>query len=166
DRLQDPGLLLPLRQLQAQLGSSNGLTPALRRAENLLPALRQDAPQLLSRLAACFYWSIINHGDPEDIPRYQRVFGAPADDPRFERLSALACEHWGHLDEAHKYWRDYEKTVAANPAVWPGDQAARVRALIWSRMGHNAASVPNLDRLPKLPPFLRDHPGRPQPLSP
>src|SRR5262249_47870809 len=101
DRLQDPGLLLPLRQLQAQLGSSNGLTPALRRAENLLPALRQDAPQLLSRLAACFYWSIINHGDPEDIPRYQRVFGAPADDPRFERLSALACEHWGHLDEAH-----------------------------------------------------------------
>ena len=33
-------------------------------------------------------------------------------------------------------------------------------------MGRNAASVPDVDKIPDLPPFLRDHPDRPRPLSP
>src|SRR5262249_39633022 len=39
-------------------------------------------------------------------------------------------------------------------------------ALIWLHMGRNAARVPDFERLPDLPPFLRNLPDRPKPLKP
>ena len=166
DRFQGSTLAQQLRAVQAALATGKSLANAFRQAEILLPLLRQEAPHLVTRLAACFYWTIIMSGQPEDVPRYQRVFGTPADDPKFDRLNALACEHVHDLPEAHRHWQQYEKGVSANPTVWPGDQANRVRALIWCRMGNNAASVPDPDKIPDLPPFLRDHPDRPRPLVP
>src|SRR5205085_283918 len=123
-------------------------------------------PQSVPRLAACFYWAIVAQGQPEDMTRYQRAFGSPADDPKFDRLQALVCEHIPEMQEAHRHWQKYQDWIAAHPKLWPGDQGRRARALIWARMGRNAASVPDPDKIPGLPEFLRHHPDRPRPLVP
>ena len=47
----------------------------------ILPLLRQEQPHMVSRFAACLYWAVIELGDPADVGRYERVFGAPPDDP-------------------------------------------------------------------------------------
>jgi tetratricopeptide (TPR) repeat protein len=141
DRLQGSALLSNLRTLRATLADKNKMPSAFRQAEALLPALRQEAPQLLPRLASCFYWTILETG-PDDVLRYQRVFGKPPDDPNFHRLYALGYEKAGELGEAHTRWQQYEREIADHPQKWPGDQADHARALIWQRMGENAASVP------------------------
>lgn len=165
DQLQSSPLVPPLRILQATLARDD-LYQAFRQAESLLPDLRREAPQLVGRLASCFYWAIVHGGQPQDIDRYRRVFGVPPDDPAFARLRALVMEQMGEMQEAHDHWQEFERSVAGNPAAWPGEQAKRVRALVWWHMGNNAASVPDMDKLPDLPPFLRNHPERPRPLAP
>jgi tetratricopeptide (TPR) repeat protein len=165
DRLQTSGLVQPLRTLQSVLADTDQLPSAFRLVEGIVPALRQQAPHLVPRLAACFYWTVVMHGQPEDVGRYQRVFGAPADDPQLARFRALLFEHMFEMEMAHKSWQQFEQSVAGNPA-WPGEQANRVRALVWCRMGHNAESVPDISKMPNLPPFLQDFPGRPKPLVP
>ncbi|HZT80267.1 MAG TPA: hypothetical protein VFA26_08600, partial [Gemmataceae bacterium] len=145
----------------------NGLPSAFRVAESILPALRQEGPQLIPRLATCFWWGIVTVGHPEDIPRYARVFGAPADDPNLDRLRAMACEQEHDLEQANRCWQDFEKSVAANRAAWPDGQADHARALVWLHMGKNAAALPDADKLKKLPPFLRDLADRlPKPPKP
>jgi tetratricopeptide (TPR) repeat protein len=166
DRLQASGLVQPLRMLQAVLADSDQLPQAFRLAEGLVQTLRRECPHLVPRLAACFYWAVINHGQPEDVRRHEHVFGASPDDPGLDRLRGLLFEHLGELAKAHHSWQQFETSVARNPSAWPGEQARRVRALVWCRMGRNAASVPDADKIPDLPPFLRDHPDRPRPLSP
>src|SRR5262249_46661174 len=113
DQLQDAGPVLALRQIQSALAAHQSLSTAFRLAEGVVPALRPPPPRLAARLAACFYWAIVHDGTPSDLPRYQRVFGAPPDDPKLERLEALACEHRQDLEGAHGFWQKYEKTVAA-----------------------------------------------------
>ncbi len=141
DRVQGSALLPSLRTLRATLADKHKLASAFRQAETLLPALRQEAPHLLPRLASCFYWAILETG-PDDVLRYQRVFGKPPHDPNFNRLHALAYEKGDDLEQAHAYWQKYEREIAAHPESWPGDQAAHARALIWQRMGTNAARIP------------------------
>lgn len=166
DRLQNQGLVQPLRAVQAALANPEHLPQAFRLAENALPALRQQMPHLVPRLAACFYWNIVEYGGPDDLPRYRRLFGEPADDPGLHRLRALGCDQHHESTLAHQAWQDFEKAVAGNPTAWPGDQANRARALVWSHMGDNAAAIPNPEKLKQLPPFLRDHPSFPKPLKP
>src|SRR5262249_19614441 len=60
----------------------------------------------------------------------------------------------------------FENAVTTHPEHWPNGQAQRVRALVWCRMGENAAAVPDEKKLDLLPDFLRDHPARPKPLKP
>jgi tetratricopeptide (TPR) repeat protein len=165
DRLQSNYLLSQLRGIRTRLTQGESLAPVFRQVEALLPALRLEAPQLVSRLAVCFYWAVIETG-PDDILRYQRVFGKPPDDPNFSRLRALAHDHGGDLKEAHRYWQLYEKEIAANPDLWPKDQAQRARALIWKHMGDNAERIPPPEAFDLLPPMLRDLPDVPRPLSP
>jgi tetratricopeptide (TPR) repeat protein len=165
DRLQADHLVGQLRAIQATLSDARSLNNAFNLAMRLLPGMRQGSPHLAARLASCFYWAIITTGTPDDVPRYSRVFGPPPDDPAFARLRALAYEAAHELEQAHKEWQKFEKSVAAHPAAWPAGQAERVRALTWSHMGTNAAAVPDLEGLP-LPDFLRDHPARPRPLKP
>jgi tetratricopeptide (TPR) repeat protein len=162
DRLQGSPLLTHLRTLQATMADKNKLASAFRQAEALLPVLRQEAPQLVPRLARCFYWAVLETG-PDDLLRYQRVFGKPADDPNFHRLQALGYEKGDDLAEAHQHWHEYEKEIAAHPQNWPGDQADHARALIWLRMGQNAASVPETRRAQRrqFSLFGLDEPPRP-----
>jgi tetratricopeptide (TPR) repeat protein len=165
DRLQGSGLVPALREIQAAL-SSERLQVAFRQADNMLPVLRRDRLALVPRLASCFYWAIIQSGEPQDVQRYRRLFGSPADDPEFSRLHALVLEQMRDMQAAHEEWQRFERSVAAHPEAWPGGQAKRVRALVWSHMGKNAASAPDVDKIPGLPPFLRDHPDRPRLLKP
>jgi tetratricopeptide (TPR) repeat protein len=159
DRLAGQDLVRRLREVQAALTDQRSLARAFRLAEDLLPALRTESPAAAARLAACFYWGAITDGGPDDIPRYRRVFGPPPDDPTFARMRAVAYERAGELEQAHQQWQDFERAVAAHPQAWPGEQAARVRALVWKHMGTNAAAVPETNRLP-LPPYFRDHAAR------
>ena len=101
DRFQSDVLVQQLRAIQSSLAGEQSMARPFRLAEDILPALRRDYPQMVSRLAACFYWSIISVGRPEDVPRYQRVFGPPQDDPHFNRLRAMAYEREHGLIEAH-----------------------------------------------------------------
>jgi tetratricopeptide (TPR) repeat protein len=165
-RLQGAGVVQQLRDLQQALVGDAPMGHVFRLAEDAATRLKQEAPQMLPRLASCLYWSLLQYGNPEDIPRYRRVFGDPADDPGMHRLQALGWERSGYLDEAHKEWQKFEKAVAGHPQAWPGEQAARVRALVWQHMGRNAASIPGADKDKDLPPFLRNHPDRPRPLKP
>jgi hypothetical protein len=166
DRLQGSGLLPQLRKLRAELAANrNSMAAPLRQAEALLPALRAEAPHLVPRLASCFYWAVLQTG-PDDIVRYQRVFGAPADDPHFHRLRALAFDRAPNPTEAHESWQQYEKEIAAHPERWPDGQAARARALLWKHLGDNAATVPGKGEFDRIPQFLRDQVERPPSLNP
>jgi tetratricopeptide (TPR) repeat protein len=167
DRLQGSGLVPLLRTLRAAIGNERQLPSAFRQAETLLGALRQQAPELVPRLAACFYWAIVHHGHPEDVQRYQRAFDHPADDPELHRLQALALEHRGMFEEAHALWQAVEKAIAANPSAWPGEQANRARALVWAHMGHNAEEAPESEEEEfDLPPFMRAPRGKTATLQP
>jgi tetratricopeptide (TPR) repeat protein len=165
DQLQGSLTLQQLRSIRGMLASPESLGPALRRLEAVLPTLRAEAPQVVPRLANCFYWALLDTG-PEDVPRYRRVFGNPPHDPSFHKLQAIASEKYGALEAAHRAWQDYEKEVAERPEIWPAGQTQQVRALIWLHMGQNAAQVPSEKKLRKLPRPLRDTLPNMRPLSP
>src|SRR5207253_2479552 len=110
--------------------------------------------------------AIVHHGDPEDVRRYQRAFGAPAEDPELNRLHALALEQRGLLQDAHHFWQQFAESIAAHSSAWPGAQAARAQALVWGHMGHNADEMPEMQDLPELPAFLRGRGDLPVALKP
>lgn len=139
DVLQGSVLLPQLRSLRAEMENKRSLAQAFRLAEGLLPALKQQAPHLVPRLASCMYWAAIITG-PDDVLRYRRVFGAPDDDPQFHRLYSLAYEQVGNDEDAHEHWQKFQKDIAAQPLIWQG-HADRARALIWLRMGKNAVEA-------------------------
>ncbi len=122
----------------------DGLAPAFRKVEAVVPALKQDFPDVLSRLARCFYWAIVERGEPLDVERYLHVFGRPADDPNLYRLQGLALESRGMWPEAHKAWHDFITDVGAAPLVWPERLRPRLQAAIWTHMAENA--MPNRKR--------------------
>jgi tetratricopeptide (TPR) repeat protein len=135
DRLAG-GLVPGLRALQ-QLLSRPRLGNAFSQAELLLPELKREMPEAAARLAQCFRAAIIGHGEPADIDRYRRLFGAPADDPTLARLEAAAAEVRHAWAAAHQLWQRFEESVKDNPA-WPAADRDRVRAFVWCRMGRNA----------------------------
>ncbi len=140
-RLHGSEVLRALNELRPALNAEN-LAPAYRLAEKVLPALKRDFPSLVSRLADCFFWAVVDHGRPEDVARQARVFGPPADDPRLLRLQALAYEVRGQLADAHQTWQDLAKDIAGNAVAWPGEVGRRAQALVWARMGENAQDAP------------------------
>jgi tetratricopeptide (TPR) repeat protein len=155
ERLQGDALGPQFRQLRAALADPESLTDAFRLVKGLLPVLRQQAPQLEGRLARCFLAAVLTTG-PDDVVRYERVFGPPKDDPHFHRLRAVAYEQGMDLKRAHDSWQLYEKDLAAHPEIWSAGEAERGRALIWEHLGGNAAMLPSkLDRA-RLPRRLRD----------
>lgn len=153
DRLHGSELIASLRRLRALLASEDQLAAAFRLAETVLPALKQMHAAIAPRLAACFYWAVIDHGRPEDKQRYLRVFGAPADDPQCLRMECLAMETCGNNADAHLAWQAYEKWLASDPAWGSPEVRARARAHIWRHLGENADKLSAPSTL--LPPFLR-----------
>jgi tetratricopeptide (TPR) repeat protein len=138
DRLRG-GLVPKLRALQGLLTRTR-LADAFRQAEALLPELKRELPDAVGRLADCFRAAIITHGEPEDVSRFRRLFGPPADDLKLARMEALAAEDRHAWTAAHKLWQQFEQSIADNPA-WPAADRDRARALVWCRLGRNADDV-------------------------
>lgn len=165
DRLHSSGLAQSLRAIQSALNPES-LPQALQLAEGVLPSLRRDAPQQVPRLAACVQSATLRYGNQRDLQRFKRIFGAPPEDPQLDRLEALALEGCHDLEQAHKHWQKYEQSVANHPEVWPPGHAVRARALVWLRMGTNAASIPDNAMLKDAPAWIKNMPGRPKELKP
>lgn len=167
ERLAADPLLSGLRAVQAALVKARGnLMPAFREAETVIPRLRQEQPEMLARLARCFYWEIVERGQPEDRGRYERLFGRPPEDPEFFKLNAIVMEHVPVLREAHEYWQLYDKSLATVTTLSVEEQQ-RARAMVWLRMGDNAGLQLDLVAGHEELPFLRMTPnGPPRPLSP
>jgi tetratricopeptide (TPR) repeat protein len=127
-----------LRRLRKQLASEGSILEALETARVLVPEINRVAPDLVPRLGNVVYWTLAMDGQPDDVPRYNRIFGTPADDPQLFRLQALIWESMGALDKAHQMWGRYEDWIAKTPARWPGPQGPRARALVLERMGRLA----------------------------
>jgi len=164
-RLQSQPIDSRIAPLAKALSNKDSLASAMQIVEAILPELRVSAPQLVKRLAACFYWGIRDTSS-QDLHVYTRVFGRMDDDQEFNRLRAFALEQQDDWAGAHQAWADYEKEIAQNSRNWPERQGLLARALIWQRMGDNAASLPNAKQRQQLPPFLRALSGLPEPLHP
>ena len=127
-----------LRRLRKQLAIVEMFPDALETAKAIVPDLKRVAPEIVPKLANVFYWALLAHGQPEDMPKYGRIFGAHPDDPQYYRLQALVMEQVRRLDGAHAFWAKYEEWVASHPERWPGAQDNRARAMILERMGRLA----------------------------
>ena len=165
DQLQASSVQRLTRDLRKALGQTRSSAGLYRTTESLMSVLKQEAPQMVPRLARVLYWSIPQAG-PDTIARHRRVFGSPPDDRNFHRIQAIAQEQHGTLDEAHQHWRAYEAEIASQTDAWPEDQRSLARALIWLRMADNAAKVPTEKQLKKMPQLFRGLTGMPEPLDP
>jgi len=139
DRLQGSGLTPGLRAAQSLLSQTQTMAQGLRQIEGLLSNLRLQAPDLVPRFASCVRWAIIEHGEPEDLARFLRVFGQLPDDPRGYRTAALAMERHGDWLNAHETWQEFDKDLAENRAGLPADHVRHLRALLWTHLGEIAA---------------------------
>jgi len=170
DRIGGIGLARPLQAVQ-DLIAKEQISQALRQIDGVLAAMRKDHPDLARRLEHCLFWAIADKGQPDDVPRFGRVFGTPPDDPNLDRLNALAAQQRGYLHDAQIYWQNYARQVADHPDAWPGEQAKRARAIIWEQLGtlslNRQGAYPDQD--PSLEPekcFRRSLELAPQRLDP
>ena len=136
---QQGGTFAPLLSDLGKMLAKDNLAPAFRKVEQAIPILRQQHANLIPRLAQCFFWAILDHGEPDDLSRYHRAFGGPADDPTCIRMEALALEFRGLWPEAHKAWQEFINHVAQSPQAWPGEVGKRTQAIVWARMAENAS---------------------------
>lgn len=165
ERLQSSETRKRIQELRKGLANTRSLEAAFRAVEALLPFLREQGPHLIPRLAAHFYSSILRYG-PDELPRYRRVFGVPADDREFHRLIARAMESNSDFAEANKHWAAYAKEVSSRGDLASPAQQALAQALIWQRMGNNAASIPTPEQMKKLPPMFRNLARFPRKIKP
>lgn len=144
ERLQGVSVLGEIRAIRQMLNEGESLRDVFREIKSFLPGFRFQYPDLVSRLANIIYWKILDTG-PNDIPAYLRLFGPPVDDPELSRLSAIALERCLEWEEANLHWEKYQKSMVRWARNWSPQDMDRARALIWLRMGKNAAdhSVPD-----------------------
>ncbi|MFO0810144.1 MAG: hypothetical protein U0746_16105 [Gemmataceae bacterium] len=145
------GPLPRLREVQRAMGRGARLAVAFRHAEPLVNALRQTYPEVVPRLANVFLNAIVAGGEPDDVIRFRGLFGPPADDPGLERLEAEALEQCGQWADANDLWKKFTDTLAKNSA-WPEADRTRARAIVYVRMGVNAAEHGDDDSNPFLRP--------------
>jgi tetratricopeptide (TPR) repeat protein len=162
-RLCGPSGATRLTELRKALGNVRSLANAFRQAEAVIAELR-DRPRLVQRVAHCFFWAIVRHGLPEDLSRYQRVFGRVASEVDVARLHALALDERGMWPEAHDAWQRLLSALP-NSTDWSGEIGRRAQAVIWEHMGHNAAAQ-DQESHKELPYLLQQHFEKPKPLKP
>lgn len=162
--LQESPVVQVLRSVVAHLHDSPDDPIIFRMLEPIVDPLRRNQPELYQRLASAMYIAL-RHADPDQLPRYVRIFGYPAEDPQFNRLRALVFEgladatsdkEWFDEDDelglphrvdaeclhrANASWASFESEIAKNPARWPGEFGALARARIWTRIGHNLSKL-------------------------
>ncbi|MCE9534059.1 MAG: hypothetical protein K8T89_23520 [Planctomycetes bacterium] len=134
-------ILQALRDMQRPLGTSRDLSQILRKHATAIEMLKRQYPPQFTKLANIFYWQIQRGGQPQDIDAYERAFGPPVDDPRFDRLKANVMEAMHSFEEANHFWKNYADWIEKNPQRWPGEQGKRARARLYLRMGDNAIEI-------------------------
>jgi len=137
DQVMHP-MLGALRGLQSALANPDNLPKALGQISSLLGLIKASFPNLVPKVANCFYWLIIQGGQPEDLDRFERAFGPAADDKNFHRLQAMVMESVPDLRRAHQFWNAYVNEIGESPQRWPGEFGKRAQATILMRMGDNA----------------------------
>jgi tetratricopeptide (TPR) repeat protein len=137
ERLLGNPVLDRLNNLRRLMHQGNRLNPALREIQPVLATLKQQQPELFDRLADCFYWEIVDHGHPDDVPRYKQLFGQPLDDPGFSRVTALRMERESGYVDAHDIWRHFQNDLSMHPTLTQTERD-RARAMVWLRMAENA----------------------------
>jgi len=89
---------------------------------------------------------VVDHGNPEDLQRQVKVFGAPAEDQELDRLEALATWRRNESNStiAHTAWQAYERAVNGSCRRRCPQASAESGSghWIWHRMGENAAKMP------------------------
>lgn len=152
-RLAADPVLEGLRAARTAIGRGRSLDAAFHALTPLVPILRARTPQMVPRLARVMYHTILRHGEPKDLPRYLKLFGPPMDDPKFERLQALAYEEGQHPNEASRHWAAYELWLAKNPLGWPAELLAHARAQALLRAARLAAH--DRDSRPRTVPRMK-----------
>ena len=130
-----------LKAVQANIGKGRNLAAAFKALESALPFVKTKMPAAVPRLANVMYHAISRCGQPDDMGRYRRLFGAPADDPDFDKLQGQILEESSELRAALEFWSQYEKWLSGPPASWPEPLARRARATIQVRMSEIAEDI-------------------------
>ncbi len=130
-----------LKAVQANLGKVRNLGAAFKALESALPFVKTKLPAAVPKLANVMYHAIGRVGQPDDLPRYRKLFGAPADDPDFHKLQGRVLEEIGELRTALQFWARYDGWLSGPPAGWPEPLARRARALIQHRLAGIAADL-------------------------
>jgi tetratricopeptide (TPR) repeat protein len=148
DDLASGGLTSLLRELQKLMDRDPTLDRVWTLVRELIPNLKTAKPELVPRLAAVLHRAIVTQGMPVDRKRYLQYFPPPPDDPKLDRVSALASESAHNPTEAIRYWQDYERWLASGPPGWPRDLLARSRALVLHRIGTRIEELKISDEAP------------------
>lgn len=138
-------LVATLRQIQRNLNERSKHATAFRQAEIVVSEIKKQAPQLLPRLANCFYHAVIQHGEPADMGRFRHLFGAPVDDPHFSRLEGLILDAEKCYEDANHHWLKYLHWLESGPTGWPKPLLARARAIIHHRVADNLLNMQEFD---------------------
>ncbi len=149
-----------LRELKPLLNDPENLGRALQKISAAIGQVKIQTPEMVQKIANCFYWLIIEGGEPEDMMAYQRIFGGHPDDKQFSRLQGLIYEKEEEYAEANKYWKRYLDEIARDEVHWPGEHGRLARAMLWKRMGDNAQTA--LDQVEEEDDFDDFMPFRPQ----
>ncbi len=134
-QLYDAPCITALECLQQALLESD-ITTALHHAKTASPELSEALRDRLSRM---LYWQVARLGDEDDIQRFSKTFGAPADDPSLNRLQAVMDEQDPFfLDESQAAWAKYEQDLVQRDIIAPETDRDLARALLWIHMGQIA----------------------------
>ncbi len=124
-----------LRDFQSCLAEDDarGAVRVLRRCR---PALQRLAPEILGRIERLLCATFLHKGDRAALEDLRSAAAPPPMDPRWNRASAMLCEHPRHddLDEAERFWMEYVGDLGALPDLEPAERAL-AQALVWHRIG-------------------------------
>lgn len=130
-----------LKAVQANIGRGRNLSAAFKALETALSFVKTKLPAAVPRLANVMYHAIRRVGQPDDMARFRKLFGSPADDPEFHKLQGQVWEESGDLREALRNWAVYDGWLSGPPPTWPDPLARRARALIQHRMAGIARDI-------------------------
>ncbi len=139
--LRSVGLMGKLAKVQFEMARGRQLAPAFKAAEAAVTELKKSAPQLLPKLADCFYYAIIRRGEQPDLARHRKLFGPQPSDPQFFRLEALVFEELQQEGLAVERWGAFERWLADARSGWPKPLADRARAIILCRCAELAEDL-------------------------
>jgi len=131
-------ILMSLQELQFLLASPDSFSKAFKKARTIVPMMKVAFPALAPRMMNCFYWLILQIGNPDDLLTYEQVFGPHPDDKKLNRLRAMMAESIPQFALAYGCFKLFEVEVAADTARWSGAAGKLARAMIFERMGRNA----------------------------